>query len=78
MKNVLGALSSPDNMDKQMICEICTVDCENESNYFQHISTAKHKKNYKMLEDQGKVNVKCGLYIKGTLTTFKSCFIVPL
>lgn len=50
---------------KVITCDICTINCPNEASYFQHISGGKHKKLYKSLEDQGNINIKCGLYIKG-------------
>lgn len=46
-------------------CSVCNINVNNDVELRQHLVGQKHKKAYRLMEEQDRVNRKCGLYIKG-------------
>lgn len=47
-------------------CSVCNIEIpSDELQLRQHLISQKHKKKYRILEEQQRINKKCGLFIKG-------------
>lgn len=56
---------SIESSTKAFNCSVCNIEVPNESQLKQHLIGQKHKKAYRILEEQQRINKKCGLYVKG-------------
>lgn len=52
---------------KGLNCSICSIEVPDEMQLRQHLTGQRHKKAYRILEEQQKIDKKCGVYIKGRI-----------
>lgn len=50
---------------KSLNCSVCNIEVIDEDNLRQHLVSQKHKKTYRNLEQQQRIDKRCGLFIKG-------------
>lgn len=65
---------SVDTSTNYLNCSVCNVNLQDQEELRSHLISKKHKKTYRVLEEQQRINKQCGLYIKGNNFSNDSSF----